>query len=182
MTARGLRDLLRADLDRLAVPANGGNDATVSWTKLFSPRFIPVLLVRLSRYCYLSGPLRILSPMFTWLNVILFGIEFTARCEVGPGLMLPHTSGTVVGALKIGANATIFQGVTFGAKFADLCFDPGARPVVGNDVTVGAGAKVLGGITIGDGAVIAANSLVIDDVAPGVLMIGVPAVARGANQ
>lgn len=182
MNATELRELLHADLVRLVVPDNETTDSTVNWMKLFSPRFIPVLFVRLSRYFYLSGPLSVLSPVFTWLNVILFGIEFTARCEVGPGLMLPHTSGTVVGALRIGANATIFQGVTFGAKFADLGFIPESRPVVGNDVTVGAGAKVLGGITVGDGAVIAANSLVIEDVEPGAIMIGVPAVARGSNQ
>ena len=182
MNARKLRELLRADLARLVVPEKVTSGFTVNWMKLFSPRFIPVLFVRLSRYFYLAGPLRILSPVFTWLNVILFGIEFTARCEVGPGLMLPHTSGTVVGALKIGANATIFQGVTFGAKFADLGFTPESRPVVGNNVTVGAGAKVLGGVTVGDGAVIASNSLVIEDVEPGAVMIGVPAVARGLNQ
>lgn len=182
MKARELRELLRADLARLVVPGKEASDASGSWTTMFSPRFFPVLFVRLSRYFYLSRFLRFLSPVFTWLNVILFGIEFTARCEVGPGLMLPHTSGTVVGALQIGSNATIFQGVTFGAKFADLGFVPSARPVVGNDVIVGAGAKVLGGITVGDGAIIASNSLVIADVEPGAVMIGVPAAVRVLNQ
>jgi serine O-acetyltransferase len=81
--------------------------------------------------------------------------------------------------LKIGHNVTIFQGVTLGAKFADIDFTPDSRPVVGNNVTFGAGAKALGGISIGDGAAIAANSLVIDDVRPGVVMIGVPATPKG---
>ena len=178
MKGRELRELLRVDLSRLMVPVADATEVSPSWLKLFNPRFVPVLLVRLARYFYLSRWLRALSPVLTWLNVIIFGIEFTAKCEVGPGLMLPHTSGTVVGAMKIGANVTIFQGVTLGAKFADMGFNPEVRPVVGDSVVIGAGAKVLGGISIGEGAVIAANSLVVDSVEAGAFMIGVPAVAR----
>lgn len=169
--------LLRADLARLDP---SGRHA--GWLKMFSPRFIPVFLVRLSRYWFLSRWTRMLSAIPTWINVVVFGIEFTPRCEVGPGLMLPHTVGTVVGALKVGSNVTIFQGVTLGAKFADVLFTPTARPVLGKDVIVGAGAKVLGGISIGAGAVVAANSLVVDDVAPGCLAIGVPAISRMMSQ
>ncbi|MBV5330168.1 MAG: hypothetical protein JZU65_21500 [Chlorobium sp.] len=123
-----------------------------------------------------------MSPVFTWLNVILFGIEFTAKCEVGPGLMLPHTSGTVVGAVKLGSNVTIFQGVTLGAKFADIAFTPETRPMVGDNVIIGAGAKILGGISVGGDAVIAANSLVIENVERGAVMIGVPAVAKSVQR
>jgi serine O-acetyltransferase len=182
MTFKELVALLRADLLRLEGPAVAPQGRRPRWLKLLSPRFLPVLLVRLARYFYLSRWVRVFSPVFTWVNLIIFGIEFTPRCEVGAGLMLPHTSGTVVGALKIGANATIFHGVTLGAKFADILFTPETRPVVGDNVTFGAGAKILGGISIGQGAVIAANSLVIDDVAAGALMMGVPAIARGAPQ
>lgn len=177
-----LKELLRADLSRLTLQGAGAIDPSPGWFRLFSPRFVPVLLVRLARYFYLSRWLRALSPVFTWLNVILFGIEFTAKCEVGPGLMLPHTSGTVVGASKIGANVTIFQGVTLGAKFADIGFTPETRPVLGDNVIIGAGAKILGGIYIGDRAVISANSLVVDSVEIGAFMIGVPAVARGLSR
>ena len=182
MTGRELRELLRADLSRLTVPVAGAVEASPSWLKLFHPRFVPVLLVRLARYSYLSRWLRALSPVLTWLNVILFGIEFTAKCEVGPGLLLPHTSGTVVGASKIGANVTIFQGVTLGAKFADIGFNPETRPVLGDNIVIGAGAKVLGGVLIGEGATIAANSLVVKSVEIGAFMIGVPAVARGLSR
>lgn len=181
MNSRELRALLRADLLRLTVPVAGVTAPWHNLLKLLSPRFIPVLIVRIARYFYLSRWLHVLSPVLTWLNVILFGIEFTAKCEVGPGLMLPHTSGTVVGATKIGSNVTIFQGVTLGAKFADIEFNPKTRPVVGDNVVIGAGAKVLGCIFVGEGAVIAANSLVFENVEPGALMIGVPAVAVGVH-
>ncbi len=168
--------LLRADLVRL-----DPSGVRANWWKLISPRFVPVLVVRLSRYCFLSRGLRIFSPFLTWFNVVIFGLEFTPRCEVAAGLMLPHTVGTVVGASKIGRNATLFQGVTLGAKFADIRFTPATRPVVGDDVTIGAGAKVLGGISIGAGAVVAANSLVLIDVEPGFLAIGVPATSHLAR-
>lgn len=182
MKFKELLALLKADLLRLEAPADNTLVPRPKWVKLLSPRFLPVLLVRLARYFYLSRWVRMFSPVFTWVNLIIFGIEFTPRCEVGAGLMLPHTSGTVVGALKIGVNATIFHGVTLGAKFADIHFTPETRPVVGDNVTFGAGAKALGGIFIGQGAVIAANSLVIEDVAAGALMMGVPAIARGVPQ
>ncbi|PUA20522.1 serine acetyltransferase [Glaciimonas sp. PCH181] len=145
------------------------------WSKFFSPRFTPVLLVRLARYFYLHRWLRIFSPVLTWLNVVIFGIEVTTRCHIGGGLMLPHTVGTVIGSTKIGNNVTIFQGVTLGAKYADLTFDVSQRPTVGDDVMIGAGAKVLGGIHLGDSSTVAANSLVLDSLPDGSLAIGVPA-------
>ncbi len=115
---------------------------------------------------------------FSLANVILFGLEVTPRCKIGPGLMIPHTSGTVIGAAELGSNVTIFQGVTLGAKFADLEFNPDARPKLRDGVVIGAGAIVLGGIQIGQNAVVAANSLVTESVPDGALAIGVPAVVK----
>lgn len=171
--------LLRADVMRLSVSdLDQQDEQNPQWSKLLSPRFTPVLLARFARYFYLNRWLRILSPVLTWLNVVVFGIEVTARCEIGRGLMLPHTSGTVIGATKIGNNATIFQGVTLGAKYADLAFDASQRPTVGDDVVIGAGAKVLGGIHLGNNSTVAANSLVLDSLPNGGLAIGVPAEIR----
>jgi serine O-acetyltransferase len=120
-----------------------------------------------------------LALMLSLINFVFFGLEVTPRCSIGPGLILPHTHGTVIGANRIGCNSTIFQGVTLGAKYADLEFDPSSRPVVGDNVTLGAGAKVLGGIKIGNRAIIAANSLVVTSVPDNAFMIGVPAEQRG---
>jgi hypothetical protein len=110
MNFKELRTLLRSDLQRLSVPIQGATESRVHWLGVLNPRFIPVLIVRLARYFFLSRLLRPFSHLFTWLNVIVFGIEFTPKCEVGEGLLLPHTVGTVIGALKIGRNVTIFQG------------------------------------------------------------------------
>jgi len=122
-----------------------------------------------------------MALMLSLINLVFFGLEVTPRCSIGPGLILPHTHGTVIGAKCIGCNSTIFQGVTLGAKYADLEFDPSSRPIVGDNVTLGAGAKILGGITIGHGAIVAANSLVVSSVPDNAFMIGVPAEQKGSS-
>jgi serine O-acetyltransferase len=81
----------------------------------------------------------------------------------------------VVGAWRIGSNVTIFQGVTLGSKKLDLCFDSRLRPDVGNNVVLGAGSKILGGIHIGDNVTVGANSVVLDSVEGGITVGGIPA-------
>lgn len=165
--------LVKADLLRL-----GQASGLRLWGKLIHPRFIPVLLIRLSQLCHGSRMLRPSSMIFSLANVILFGLEVTPRCKIGPGLLIPHTSGTVIGAAELGSNVTIFQGVTLGAKFADLGFTPESRPVLGDDVVVGSGAKVLGGIHIGNKGVVASNTLLTESVPADGFAIGVPAVVK----
>lgn len=148
------------------------------YLKLFHPRFLPVTLIRISRFLYDCRLLRPLAFVVVWTNFIVFGIEVTPRCEIGGGLFLPHSSGTVIGAARIGENVTIFQGVTIGTKYADLKYEESNRPIIEDSVVLGAGSKVLGDITVGAGALVAANSLVINSVPPGVTVIGVPALVR----
>ena len=145
------------------------------WVRIIHPRFFPVLLVRLAHSLYkrkLTRPFAVLPSM---CNIFIFGLEVTPKCVIGQGLYLPHTIGTVIGARVIGKNVTIFQGVTIGAKYADTDFTIEARPAIGNGVIIGAGAKILGNLTVGDNSIISANSLVISTVPSGVTMIGVPA-------
>ena len=115
------------------------------------------------------------------LNFLVFGIEIAIRCPIGKGLFLPHTQGTVIGAWSIGDNATIFQGVTLGAKGLNFSYDESSRPTLGDGVTIGAGAKVIGGISLGFNSIVGANAVVLHDVAPGSLVVGIPAkvVERG---
>jgi serine O-acetyltransferase len=170
-------DCLRPDLLRLSP-----DPALVSglrlWIRVLHPRYFPVLLVRLSAMCYRHALSRPLAFLFSAINMVLFGLEVTPRCQIGGGLLLPHTVGTVIGAIEIGGNATIFQGVTLGSKALDFGYDPGKRPILGDNVVIGAGAKVLGGIRIGTGAVVAANSLVLSDVPENARVMGVPAEER----
>jgi len=166
-------NLVKADLRRLT-KASG----IKLWVKLIHPRFVPVLLIRLSRLCYITKVLRPFSWIFSLANFMIFGLEVTPRCKIGPGLLIPHTSGTVIGAAEIGSNVTIFQGVTLGARFADLEFTPEMRPVLEDDVVIGAGAKVFGGVRIGKKGVVASNSLLTESLPENGYAIGVPAVVK----
>jgi serine O-acetyltransferase len=169
---------LAADLRRAQVvmhgTADGGSNLRL-WLGMLSPRFVPVLLCRLAHLFYLLK-LGLVAKMVSLLNFFLFGIEIAVRCPIGKGLVLPHTQGTVIGAWSIGENATIFQGVTLGAREVDFSYQESSRPKVGDDVIIGSGAKVLGGLTLGSGSRIGANAVVLKDVAMGQLAVGVPAI------
>ena len=168
---------LTADLRRARMLVNGVADDVSDlrlWLGVLSPRFMPVLLCRLAHSLHRLrlGPL---AKVLSLLNFFLFGIEIAARCPIGKGLFLPHTQGTVIGAWSIGENVTIFQGVTLGAKELDFSYQESSRPTVGNGVTIGAGAMVIGGIFLGMNSRIGANAVVLNDVATCSLVVGIPA-------
>jgi len=172
-----LRQLLYSDLARQAglegrLVARPGLAGVLR--RLLHHRFLPIVLCRVSRAAML-GRIPVLPELLTYLNIVLFGLEVTPRCEIGPGIFFPHPSGTVVGAWRIGSNVTIFQGVTLGAKELDMGFDFRLRPEVGDNVVLGAGSKILGGIHIGDNATVGANSVVLDSVEADGMVAGVPA-------
>ena len=167
---------LRSDIERFYSLA--GEVKPVSTTRLFTscfhPRIFPVVLIRLAEFFH-KHRIAPLHKMCAVLNVVLFGLEVSPRVKIGGGLFLPHTVGTVIGAEEIGECVTIMQGVTLGAKEPDMQFTGAARPVVGNHVTIGAGAKVIGRVIIGDYAKIGANAVVLHDVPPYAVAVGVPA-------
>ena len=113
--------------------------------------------------------------VFAYLNIVLFGLEVTPKCDVGSGVFFAHPVGTVVGASRVGRNVTFFQGVTVGAKVPDMRFDPALRPIIGDSVVLGAGCKVLGGVELGEGVKVGANAVVLQSIAPNATVAGVPA-------
>src|SRR3546814_7890766 len=104
---------------------------------------------------------------------LVTGVQTCALPIFGRGLVLPHPGGLVLGSASIGDNVTIFQNVTLGARHFDGGYNLSRRPVLHARVTVGAGAVILGPVTIGEGATVAANSLVLADVPPGYTAMGV---------
>jgi serine O-acetyltransferase len=102
----------------------------------------------------------------------LTGVEIHPAAKIGPGLFIDHGMGVVIGeTAQIGANVTIYQGVTLGGTG----FATGKRhPTVQDNVTIGSGAKLLGPITVGHGSKIGANSTVIHDVPPNCTVVGNP--------
>jgi len=111
---------------------------------------------------------RIISQTARWLT----GIEIHPGATIGRGLFIDHGMGVVIGETSvIGDNVTMYQGVTLGGTGKDR----GKRhPTIGNDVVIGAGAKVLGNISIGDNVQIGANAVVIRDVPANSTVVGVP--------
>jgi len=140
----------------------------------FNPRLLPVVLLRASSFFY-KHRLGLIAKVLSFMNLVLFGIETSPRVKVGAGLFLPHTVGTILGAESIGTNAIIMHGVTLGARQFDFHFSSNSRPIVGNNVFIGAGAIIVGPITIGDYAKIGANAVVLNDVPSHSLVVGVPA-------
>lgn len=94
---------------------------------------------------------------------------FINTSDIGGGLFIQHGFATIISAQSLGENCWVNQQVTIGHTGG------GRPPVIGNNVMITSGAKVLGSITVGDGAVIGANAVVIRDVEPGAVMGGVPA-------
>jgi serine O-acetyltransferase len=102
----------------------------------------------------------------------LTGIEIHPAARIGQGLFIDHGAGVVIGeTVDIGDDVTLYQGVTLGGTG----FATGKRhPTVQDNVTIGSGAKLLGPITVGHGAKIGANSVVITDVPPNTTVVGNP--------
>ena len=107
------------------------------------------------------------------LSRFFTGIEIHPGATIGRGLVIDHGTGVVIGeTAEIGNNCTIYQGVTLGGTGKDV----GKRhPTLGNGVLVGAGAKVLGPVNVGNCAKIAAGAVVLDDIPSGSTAVGIPA-------
>ena len=107
-----------------------------------------------------------------YLTRSITGVEIHPAAKIGGEFFIDHGSGVVIGeTAEIGERVTLYQGVTLGGTG----FQRGKRhPTLGDNVTVGSGAKLLGPIAVGDGAKIGANTVVIEDVPPGSTVIGNP--------
>lgn len=172
--------VLRVDAARnLHYRGRRGASASNIVRLLTDVRFLPVVLVRIGSLTGLARPLALLAAL---VNRLLFGVEVARQTIIGPGLYFPHTGGIVIGATEIGRNATIYHGVTLGATSVDMQFTRSLRPVLGDDVVIASGAKVLGGVRVGNGAVVAANAVVVRDVAEDTTVGGVPAHAIARKQ
>ena len=111
---------------------------------------------------------RLIMSVARWMT----GIEIHPAAKIGRGLFIDHGTGVVIGETAvIGNNVTLFQGVTLGGTGKER----GKRhPTVGNNVVIGAGAKVLGNITIGNDSMVGANAVVIRDIPEHSTVVGVP--------
>ena len=135
------------------------------------PGIHAVIMHRFSHWLWNLG-LRWLARMFSHLSRWLTGIEIHPAARIGRRFFIDHGMGVVIGQTAvIGDDCTLYHGVTLGGT----SWDQGKRhPTLGKDVVVGAGAKVLGPIELGDGARIGSNAVVVRSVPPEATVVGVP--------
>ncbi len=131
-----------------------------------------ILAYRVAHKLYLSKHYFAARAVSQWARHKT-GIEIHPGATIGKGLFIDHGMGVVIGeTTEIGDNCTLYQGVTLGGTGKDV----GKRhPTLGNNVLVGAGAKVLGPFTIADNSKIAANAVVLEEVPENSTAVGIPA-------
>ncbi len=170
-----LLGLIREDLSRKASWCYDSDSRAAVLKTLFTDGSAAMVVYRLMQWSrrYRLVPLEML---FNKLNAVCSRCIIGRGAEFGPGLVLVHSEGIVInGQVRGGKNLTIEHQVTIGAERRK-------SPKIGNDVFIGAGAKILGAVTVGDRARIGANAVVVSDVPANCTVVGVPArVVRRRN-
>jgi serine O-acetyltransferase len=133
---------------------------------------VQALLAHRAAHALLEAGVPVLPRTIAYVTRAVTGVEIHPAAEIGPEFFVDHGSGVVIGeTARIGSRVTLYQGVTLGGTG----FQRGKRhPTLGDNVTVGSGAKLLGPIAVGDGAKIGANTVVVEDVPPGATVVGNP--------
>jgi serine O-acetyltransferase len=163
---------IRADIDAdlTGSSARGWRRTALVLARVaLSHRLQAVMLLRVSQ---LLGPrVPVAATILKWLNQTLNGCDIAWQATIGGGLRLDHPVGVVIGpAVRVGESCGVMQGVTLG--------DNGGAPQLGDRVYVAPGAIVMGPITVGDDAVIGANSVVTRSVPAAAVVFGNPAEVR----
>jgi serine O-acetyltransferase len=135
------------------------------------PGFHAILLHRLAHWLW-NNHMKLLARVLSHISRFLTGIEIHPGAKIGKGFFIDHGMGVVIGETsEIGDNVTIYHGVTLGGT----SFTRSKRhPTIENNVIIGAGAKILGPLTVGANSKIGANSVVIVDVPPSSTVVGIP--------
>ena len=147
---------------------------------LLYPSIHALIAYRISHFFY-KHKLFFLARLISQTARFFTGIEIHPGATIGRGLFIDHGMGVVIGeTAEVGDDVTLYHGVTLGGTAKDK----GKRhPTVGNNVVIGAGAKVLGPIVIGNDAKVGANAVVVKNVPDGATAVGIPAknIVRRAN-
>ena len=137
-------------------------------------RFAAVALLRFSQAVGRRVPLG--GSVLKQLNHMLTGCDFAYQADVGPGLVLYHPTGIVVGPnCRIGARARIMQGVTIGSDAVIVGEEDGRSPEIGDHAFVGPGAVVVGAVSLGNHVQVGANAVVTSSFGDRVVVAGAPA-------
>lgn len=166
------RDLVFSDLARYR-PTEKPTWRGVLTRCLSNPGMIASIILRAQQKAFRAGRVRAAFLLRT-IGMVLVSADFVPGMDVGPGLLMPHPNGVVIGnGLRVGANVTFGGGVTAGVKQPDV--EGGGFPVICDGAIVLANAVLVGPVTIGRHAQVGANSVVLSDVAEMTVVFGVPA-------
>lgn len=168
---------IRADMD--AILARDPAARSRLEVALCYPGFHAVLLHRLAHAFWNKG-LKLVARLIQVFSRFLTGIEIHPAAKIGERFFIDHGMGVVIGeTAEIGHDVTLYQGVTLGGT----SLDQGKRhPTLEDGVIVGAGAKILGPFTVGKGARVGSNAVVLEAVPPGATAVGIPAKLVGRPQ
>lgn len=137
------------------------------------PGLHAVWLHRISHFFWNLG-LKWIARLMSMFSRFLTGIEIHPGAKIGRRVFLDHGLGIVIGeTTEIGDDCTIYQGVTLGGT--SLYKGMKRHPTLGKGVVISAGAKVLGGFTVGDGARVGSNAVALKEIPPGATAVGIPA-------
>jgi serine O-acetyltransferase len=166
--------LLREDLEAARTRDPAARSALE--VALGYPGVHAVWAYRIAHRMWREPGLRLPARLLSQLARFMTGIEIHPAAQLGRRLFIDHGMGVVIGeTAMVGDDVVLFHGSTLGGR----SMRRGKRhPTLGDNVVVGAGAKVLGPVWIGDGARIGANAVVVKDVPAGAVAVGVPAVVR----
>lgn len=169
---------IKYDYQKYAKVAERSNPVSRLLFSLLQHGFIALLVYRFGRYVntikipVLSHVLKIVYILLKYISEVLTGIQINVNSDIAPGFFIGHFSCIIIGAEKIGRNCSVGQGVTVGRKGAGKS---NGWPIIGENVYIGAGAKVFGAISIGDNVIIGANAVVNKDVPANCTAVGIPA-------
>lgn len=166
-----LRQVLRTDLAEMAKLKGTSLAGPAGYADVLAlPGTWTVLMYRMANWCHERPRLKPVSRILYVANVVVTGAELHPGGSVGPGLVIPHPVGIIVaGDVIIGARSRILGRVSIGGNG-----DPGrpGHPVVGDDVWIMDGARVLGPVTVGDRSILGAGAVVTSDVPPDMFVYG----------
>ncbi|MGO4256687.1 serine O-acetyltransferase [Marmoricola sp. RAF53] len=178
------RELVFSDLARYR------GEGARGWLRVLAvcstdPGMIASVIIRAQQALSRRGPSR-LARMLRTVATIMLGADLSPGPRIGPGFMMPHPSGVCIGFdLVIGSNVTFAGGVTCGARYPDprmAGFTPDQKFArIGDNVTIGAHAVIVGEVHIGDNALVGAHTLVTKDVPESAVMFGIPARKIGVR-
>lgn len=136
------------------------------------PCLYAIIFYRISHSLY-NKKCYFLARLISQISRFITGIEIHPGAIIGENFFIDHGMGVVIGeTAEIGNNVTIFHEVTLGGISSDLIK---RHPTIRNNVTIGAGAKILGAVTIGDNCKIGTNSVVLNSIPPNSTAVGIPA-------